>query len=402
MANKPSQPFFNWTGVNRDGDNVNGLLAARDSDDVRRQLARKGITTLSTERVVQPRQWRRAGLRDVALFSRQLSALIGANVPVVTALTTLANGGALPKLKNTLAQLHDSVSSGTSLSEALQQHPKLFDALYVSLVASGENSGQLGTTLQQLANYLEQQVALRAQLKAALTYPAIVMIVAISITIVMLMTIVPIFGEMFNNFGADLPFYTRALMQTSSWLQNNGLWLLLVMILGAVALVILHRHSVTMQAWLSRRILNIPGLGLAIEQAALARYTSTVATLYQGGVPLPDTLELAAQATGNAWYKQQLGHAAKATRAGASLSNALAQHAKFDATTIEMTRIGEDTGRLTALYEHLSEFYQQESKLRIESGRRLVEPLLILIVGGLVGIIVLALYLPIITLVTTV
>lgn len=399
----PTTPqLFEWKGLDSQGQPVSGQLQALDTADVRRILAKQQHVPLHIKKSQTRWQWRSPNLRDVALFSRQLSILIAAEVPIVTALQTLANGGALPRLRPIILQLHAQITAGSELSDAFALHPKLFDQLYISLIRAGENSGQLDQTLQQLSVYLEDQVELRAQLRNAMRYPLIVMIVALSITAIMLTVIVPVFADMFSNFNADLPLYTQYLLAVSGWLQRYGVWLVAGLTLAAVMLWFWQRQSLALRAWLSRRLLAMPGFGRAIEQSALSRFTGTVATLYAGGVPLPDTLELAAQASGNHWYAQQIQYAADHVRRGATLGEALQQQSRFDATTIEMTRIGEDTGRLTELYQHLATYYHKESRLQIDAAKKLIEPIMILLIGGLVAALVLALYLPIITLVTAI
>lgn len=397
-----SRKSFRWQGITADGSRVQGQQSATDEADLRRQLTQKNITPLTIEAVRQSMQWRRPTLRDVALFSRQLSALIQAEIPMVTALQTLAQGGTVPRLRNVINDLSQQVNAGSALSEAMTDHSQLFDHLYISMVKAGEKSGQLTETLIRLSSYLEQQVELRAEIRNALMYPVIVSLVAIGIAAVMLTVIVPMFADVFKDFGAELPVYTQQLINLSNWLNEHGLWLLLGCGVVFLSFALLVRRSASLKAWLAQRVLGIPGLGLALEQAALARFTATVSTLYKGGIPLPDTLQLAAGATGNAWYQRQILAAVAIVQQGGTLSSALERNPRFDSTTIEMTRIGEDTGRLSELYEHLTSYYNQESRSRIDAAKRLVEPLMILFIGGLIAGLVLALYLPIITLVTTI
>lgn len=401
MHSRPhSRNLYHWQGKDHQGNPAQGQTYAQDHADLRRLLARQQIIPVDIKQHSQRWQWRQPNTRDVALFSRQLSVLLAAKIPVLQALQTLADGGSIPRLQPVISQVHCRISSGQSLSAALAEHPKLFDTLYLSMVQTGENSGQLDQTLTQLSQYLNDQLELRAQLRNALSYPLIVMLVALGIAMAMLTVVVPIFADIFRDFQADLPVYTLYLLAASKWLQAYGLWLLIGLFVLGLALMLWRQRSTGLRSWLSRRAIRFPVFGKAVEQAALARFTGTVATLYNGGVPLPDTLALAAHAADNYWYAAKIRSAATLVRTGVSLSNALQQQPHMDPTTVEMTRIGETTGRLSELYYDLSEHYHQEAKLRVDTAKKLLEPAMILFIGGLVAALVLALYLPIIQLVT--
>jgi len=385
---------FSWQGTDRHGKRAQGELRAPDRDAATLLLRRQGI--LAT-RVQSPRAppGKAVNARDIALFTRQLSAMMGAGVPLLQAFDIAGKGHPKPAMKQLMQELRQAVEAGSSLQYAFRQFPDLFDQLYCNLVAAGEQAGIVQELLARLASHQEKALALRRQLRGALVYPATIVLVALLVTAVILSVVVPAFRQVFDSVGAPLPWPTLVVMTLSALLTRYWPALLGLMLAGAVLGRLAWRRWPLLRRQAQLQVLRLPLFGPLLRHAAIARWTRTLAAMFAAGVPLLDALDLVGAAASHVLYQEATTRIEREIRAGGSLALAMEHSGVFPALLTQLALIGEESGTLDAMLTRAAEMIEAEIDATIAILSSLMEPVLMLVLGVLVGCLVIALYLPI-------
>jgi len=390
--------LFVWEGTDKRGVKMKGEQSAKSENFVRAELRRQGITPVSVRPKPKP-LFGGAGKRvtpgDIAVFSRQLATMMKSGVPIVGGLEIIAGGQKNPKAKELYNDIRTSIEGGSSLHEALSKHPVQFDELYRNLVHAGETAGVLETVLDTIASYKENIEALKGKIKKALFYPATVIAVAILVSAVLLIFVVPQFQNVFKSFGADLPAFTRMIIAASDFMISYW-WLVLFVVGGSVGgLVFLKKRSLAFQHLLDRLILKLPVIGQIMHNSAIARFSRTLAVTFQAGVPLVEALDIVSGATGNSVYEQAVKRIRDDVAVGYQVNVAMRQVNLFPHMVIQMAAIGEEAGALDAMLYKVAEFYEAEVNNAVDALSSLLEPLIMIFIGGIVGCMVVGMYLPI-------
>ena len=398
MATKPSiQPVrFRWEGRDRQGRSVRGRDTSSAEALLRSQLRNQGITVtrIRRERTIKHRG-RRIRPRDIANFTRQLATLTGAGVPMVQALGIISTSDDNPRMRRMVEAIQNQVTSGVSLAKAMEQHPKYFDHLFVNLVAAGEGSGKLEQLLDSIATYKEKMEYIKAKIKKAMIYPASVIAVAILVMTVMLVFVIPEFQKLFNGFGASLPAYTRMVIDLSESVRTYAPVYLLV-IGGIVAgIMALYRRSDDFRLWVDRTLLRIPVMGGILQKAIIARFCRSLATMYGAGVPMVEALDTIAGTSGNRVYENGIRMIHDQVATGRALNESMKQTDLFPNAVIQMIAIGEQSGKIQEMANKVAVIYEAEVDNAVESLSTLIEPIIIVVLGIIVGSLVVAMYLPI-------
>lgn len=333
--------------------------------------------------------------RDIAFFSRQIATMMKSGVPMVMALEILAGGQKNPRFKDMITDIKQSIEGGSSLYEALSRHPLHFDDLYRNLVRAGEKAGVLDTVLDTIATYKERVESLKGKIKKALFYPAIIIAVAILVSAILLIFVVPQFQEVFKSFGADLPGFTLMLIALSEFLQANWFFMLAVLIGAIIAFMQVYKRSENFRRLLDRLSLKIPVIGQILHNSAIARFARTTAVTFKAGVPLVEALDSVAGATGNIVYTDAVRRIRDDVSVGYSMSTAMRQVNLFPHMVVQMTAIGEEAGALDTMLMKVAEYYEEEVNNAVDALSSMIEPLVMVIIGVLVGSMVVGMYLPI-------
>jgi type IV pilus assembly protein PilC len=387
---------FNWEGKDRAGKRVRGKTVAVSESALRTELRRQGVVPT---RVRKQSQLFKSGGKvtagDIAIFSRQLSTMMTAGIPLVQSFDIVGAGHENAAMQKLILSIKGDVEGGTSLAQALGKHPLHFDDLYVNLVEAGEQAGALETLLDKIATYKEKTEAIKKKVKKALFYPAAVVVVAIVVTIILLIYVIPQFESLFKGFGADLPAFTRMVINLSQFVQHTG-WLLLLGAVGAVvAFLQAKKRSRSMRHFLDRMVLRIPIIGPILNKSAIARYARTLATTFAAGVPLVEALESVAGATGNIVYETGVLKMRDEVATGQRLQRAMENTGLFPNMVNQMIAVGEESGSLDDMAAKVADFYEEEVDNAVDSMSSLLEPLIMAVLGVLVGGLVIAMYLPI-------
>lgn len=391
-------PIFVWQGTDKRGVKMKGEVPAKNANLVRAELRRQGITPT----VVKPKgkplfsgAGKRITARDIAFFSRQIATMMKSGIPIVSSMEILAGGQKNPRFKSLINTVRTDIESGSSLYEALSKHPLQFDELYRNLVRAGESAGVLETVLDTIATYKENIESLKGKIKKAMFYPAMVVTVAILVSAILLIFVVPQFEQVFQNFGADLPAFTKMIIAMSDFVIDWW-WLLLVIGIGSVAgFVILHKRSPAFAHFLDRLVLKVPVIGQIMHNAAIARFSRTLAVTFKAGVPLVEALDSVAGATGNMVYTEAVRRIRDDVAVGYQMNMAMKQTNLFPHMVVQMAAIGEEAGALDAMLFKVAEYYEQEVNNAVDALASLIEPLIMVFLGVLVGGMVIGMYLPI-------
>jgi type IV pilus assembly protein PilC len=398
VAAKEELLTFVWSGKDKRGKVLKGERVGRSEVLIKAELRQQGITANSVKRKPKPLfggAGRRITPSDIAVFSRQLATMLTSGIPLVQSFTIIAAAAENPRLKSVVDKLRVDVESGSTLAEALAKYPVYFDQLYVSLVEAGESAGVLEQVLDSIASYKERIESIKGKIKKALFYPAAVMSVAIIVTAILLIFVIPQFEAIFSGFGADLPAFTRMVVALSVAARESG-WLILIGFIAAVtAIVMLKKRNKRFAQFLDRISLKIPIIGPVLEKSALARFSSTLATTFAAGVPLVDALKTVAGATGNIVYENAVYQIRDDVAVGHQLQLAMQQTGLFPPMLVQMTAIGEEAGSLDAMLNKVATVYEEEVNNTVDALSSLLEPLIIVFIGVLVGGMVVAMYLPI-------
>jgi type IV pilus assembly protein PilC len=387
---------FSWTGMDKKGNRVSGKSLAPDETALRADLRRQGI---AVNRIKKQSQAFKAGgkvkAEDIAVFARQLATMLAAGIPLVQAFEIVGTGNDKPAMQKLILDIKGDVEGGTSLHEALARHPLHFDDLFVNLVEAGEQAGALETLLDKIATYKEKTEALKKKVKKALFYPAAVMVVAIVVTVILLIFVIPQFESLFKGFGADLPAFTQFVINMSRGLQDNGAFFAAVLGGAGYAFIYFHKRSRAMREFLDRAMLKFPIIGPILYKGAIARFARTLSTMFAAGVPLVEALESVAGATGNIVFENAVLKMRDEVATGQRLQRAMENTGLFPNMVIQMIAVGEEAGALDAMSGKVATVYEAEVDNAVDSMSSLLEPLIMAILGVLVGGLVIAMYLPI-------
>jgi type IV pilus assembly protein PilC len=358
------------------------------------QLRRQGIQVTGVKKVSQ-RTGKKITEKDITIFTRQLAVMMKAGVPQLQSFDIVGRGHSNPSVAKLLLDIKTDVETGSSLGQAFRKYPLYFDALFCNLVAAGEQAGILDALLDRLATYKEKIIAIKGKIKSALFYPISVIVVALVVTAVIMIFVIPVFKDLFKSFGADLPGPTLVVMAISDWFIGNWWWLFPGLIGGIWFFMYSWKRSATIQRFMHRLVLRLPIFGDVIRKAAIARWCRTLSTMFAAGVPLVDALESVAGAAGNYVYYAATKQIQSEVSTGTSLTTAMTNSNVFPSMVLQMTAIGEESGALDAMLGKVADFFEQEVDEAVESLSSLMEPMIMVILGGLIGGIVIAMYLPI-------
>ncbi|MBY4676585.1 type II secretion system F family protein [Marinobacterium arenosum] len=390
---------FQWQGKDKSGNRSEGRIEAENLSMAKAQLRKQGITPtkVSAERSIGflSKKNKKISALDIAIFTRQVATMMKAGVPLLQGLDIVANGVEKDKLREVIQKIRSDVNSGTDLSTALRGFPLYFDDLFCNLVQAGEQSGALETMLERIASYKEKTESLKGKIKKAMTYPAAVVVVGIVVSAILLVKVVPQFQDIFKSFGADLPAFTLLVIGLSEFAQKWWYVALGAMLAGGYFLVRLKRRSRKFAEAIDRAVLKIPVLGPILHKAAIARFARTLSTTFAAGVPLVSALDSAAGASGNVVYRNAIIQIRNGVSTGQSLQNAVNMTGVFPNMTVQMIAIGEEAGSLELMLDKIASFYEEEVDNAVDNLSSLLEPLIMAILGVLVGGLVIAMYLPI-------
>ncbi len=391
-----SQVPFTWEGTDSSGNRVKGKTLASDETAVRAELRRQGVVPIKVRK--QSILFQKRGKvtpADIAIFSRQLATMLGAGIPLVQAFDIVGQGHDNPAMQRLIMGIKQDVEGGTALAEALSKQPLYFDDLFVSLVTAGEQAGALETLLDKIATYKEKTEAIKKKIKKALFYPTAVLVVALIVTTILLIFVIPEFESLFQGFGADLPTFTRMVIDLSDFVREQG-WLLVIVIGGAIyGYIYLKKRSKRMREIQDRIMLKMPVVGAILVKAAIARFARTLSTMFSAGVPLVEALESVAGATGNIVYEKAVLQMKDDVSTGQRLQRAMQKTELFPNMVIQMIAVGEESGSLDEMSSKVADFFEEDVDNAVDGMSALLEPLIMAILGVLVGGLVIAMYLPI-------
>src|SRR4051812_12683745 len=393
-APKNKEFTFVWEGKDKAGKVVRGEMRAPGEALVNATLRRQGVvvTKVKQQRV---RRGGSVGTRDIALFTRQLATMMKAGVPLLQSFEIVGKGASNPAVSKLVFELKTEVETGSSLAQAFRKYPLYFDALFCNLVAAGEQAGILETLLDRLATYKEKIIAIQSKIKAALFYPVAIIAVAFIITAVIMIFVIPAFKSVFSSFGADLPGPTLVVMAISDYFVQYW-WLIFGVVGGSVyGFLEMWKRSLAVQIFMDRLSLKAPIFGAVIRKSTIARWTRTLSTMFAAGVPLVEALESVGGAAGNYVYLVATKQIQNEVSTGTSLTTAMQNSNVFPSMVIQMCSIGEETGALDAMLGKVADFYEAEVDDAVEALSSLMEPIIMVVLGGLIGSMVVAMYLPI-------
>jgi type IV pilus assembly protein PilC len=387
---------FVWNGTDRKGKRVKGRMLALSEAEVRADLRKQGVLPRKVRKELQLfRSGKRINSEDIALFSRQLATMLQAGIPMVQCFDIIGNGHDKPAMQKLVLSIKGDVEAGTSLHEALAKHPIYFDDLFVNLVEAGEQAGALETLLDKIATYKEKTEALKKKIKKALFYPAAVLAVAVIVTGILLIFVIPQFESLFRGFGADLPAFTAMVISLSKFVQAQGWWMAFLAGIGISVFFYFKKRSRKMRHFIDRAMLKVPVIGPILEKAAIARYSRTLATMFAAGVPLVEALKSVAGATGNIVYEEAVLRIRDEVSTGTRLQRSMENTGLFPNMVVQMIGVGEESGALDDMASKVADFYEADVDAAVDAMSSLLEPLIMAILGVLVGGLVIAMYLPI-------
>ncbi|MFT4590907.1 MAG: type IV pilus assembly protein PilC [Gammaproteobacteria bacterium] len=390
------QITFIWKGLDKQGKPIKGKVVAASEAAVRNQLRGKGFIAKKIHKQSTLFAMSSSiGAADIAIFSRQLATMLSAGIPLVQALDIVGNGHENPGMQKLIMSVKLEIEGGNSLAFALAKHPLYFDDLFVNLVEAGEQAGALETLLDKIATYKEKTEAIKKKIKKALFYPTAVMVVAIVVTAILLIFVIPEFENLFNGFGADLPAFTRMVIDLSKFIRAEGIWIVLGVGLAGATFVYFKKRSRAMREVLDKAGLKLPIIGNILTKACIARFARTLSTMFSAGVPLVEGLESVAGATGSIVYEKAVLQIRDEVSTGMRLQQAMENTDKFPNMVIQMIAVGEESGSLDEMSSKVADFYEDDVDAAVDGMSSLLEPLIMAILGVLVGGLVIAMYLPI-------
>jgi type IV pilus assembly protein PilC len=387
---------FQWEGMDKKGQRLKGRSVAASEQALKSDLRRQGVVATRIKK--QSKAFSTGGkpnAADIALFSRQLATMLAAGIPLVQAFEIVGSGHEKPSMQKLILDIKADVEGGTSLHESLARHPLYFDDLFVNLVEAGEQAGALETLLDKVATYKEKSEAIKKKVKKALFYPAAVLVVAVVVTVILLLFVIPQFEDLFKGFGADLPAFTQMVINLSKFVQHDGVFIAIVLAGAGYAFFYFKKRSRKMREILDRIALKFPIIGPILNKAAIARFARTLSTMFAAGVPLVEALESVAGACGNIVYEDAVMKMRDEVATGQRLQRAMENTGIFPNMVVQMIAVGEESGSLDAMAGKVAGFYEDDVDAAVDSMSSLLEPLIMAILGVLVGGLVIAMYLPI-------
>ncbi len=396
---------YDWIALDKRGKRMKGDMAAKNASLVKAELRRQGMNPQTVKERGKPLFGSSGSTvkpRDVAIFSRQIATMMASGVPMVQSFEIIADGQKNIRFKNMLVDVKQTIEGGSALHEALAKYPVQFDELYRNLVHAGEASGVLDTVLDTVATYKERTEAIKAKIKKALFYPVMVLAVALLVSMIMLLFVVPVFAQTFKDAGAELPAPTQIVINASEFMKAYWWVVIFGIIGGIVALVMAKKRSVKFAHFLDRVMLKLPVIGNILRQSAIARFARTLGVTFRAGVPLVEALDAVAGATGSVVYGDAVKQMREDVAVGHQLQLPMRQTGVFPNMVVQMTAIGEESGALDHMLFKVAEFYEEEVNNAVDTLSTLLEPLIMVILGVLVGGMVISLYLPIFKLASTV
>jgi len=399
MAEKAiKQDVFTWEGSDKRGAKVKGESQGASPAMIKAELRRRGIVPKKVRKkstLFSGSTGKKITAGDIAIFSRQLATMMSSGVPLVQSFEIIANGNENPRMQQLLLTIKNDIESGNPLAESLAKHPLQFDELFCNLVRAGEHAGILEELLHKVATYKEKTEAIKAKIKKALFYPTAVIVVAGIVTAILLIFVVPQFEELFSGFGATLPAFTQMVIDLSRFMQDYW-FIVLAGIIGVIyGFIQLKRRSVKFGHFLDKMALKMPIVGVILNKAAIARFARTLSTMFAAGVPLVEAMESVAGATGNIVYSDAILRIRDEVSTGRQLNLAMRDASIFPSMVIQMVAIGEESGALDDMLAKVADFYEDEVDNAVDSLSSLLEPLIMAVLGVLVGGLVIAMYLPI-------
>jgi type IV pilus assembly protein PilC len=401
-------PIYNWQGRTRDGAKKKGALEAANEAAVTAQLRSQGILPTKVKQkpkdveeiftFLQPK----VKTKDLVIFTRQFAVMIDAGLPLVQCLGILAEQSENMTLARIVREVRNDVESGSTFAESLGKHPKVFDDLYVNLVAAGEVGGILDTILNRLAVQLEKADKLARQFRGAMVYPATVSTIAIGVVVLLLVKVIPVFQKMFADFGGTLPGPTLMVIDLSEWMQANVVYCIAVIIAIATAHSQARARSLAYRYQTDRLKLMLPLFGTIIKKVAVARFTRTLGTMIASGVPILDALEIVSKTAGNMIIEEELQETRASISEGKTIAEPLQNSKVFPGMMVQMIAVGEETGNMEVMLTKIADFYDDEVDVAVAALTSMLEPLLMVFMGGAIGSILIAMYLPIFTIADTI
>ena len=385
---------FTFEGKNIETERlVRGEVVAKDEEEARKKLQRRGIRPLRISKVKTARK-RRITQEDITVFTRQLATMMKAGLPLMQAFEIVARGHSNPSMTEMLMQVRSDVEQGSALGKSFSKYPKYFDRFYCNLVSAGESGGVLESLLDKLAVYKEKTQAIKKKVKTALTYPIAIIVVAIALIFIMMMFVLPAFKEVYANMGAELPGLTQLVMNLSDLFVDYGWIMIILLIASAFGLYKLHEKSPTFQKRIDALILRLPIFGTIVRKATIARWARTTSTLFAAGVPLVEVLDSVAGASGNILYEEATQDIRAKVTQGLSLTSSMQSTDMFPNMVIQMAAIGEESGSLDDMLNKAAEFYEDEVDNSVSRLSHLMESIIMVVLGSLIGILLIAMYLP--------
>ncbi len=393
-------PVYIWKGTNSYGEKRKGRLEAHDEQAARSHLKKLRITPDSIKEAPKdllaniPLFRPKITGKDVVIFVRQLSTMIDAGLPLVQSLEILGRQQDNPTFKKLLIEVRLDVESGSTLADAMKKHPDVFDNLFCNMVEAGEVGGILDTILNRLAAFMEKAMALKKKVKGAMTYPAICLAISIIVFVVMLVFVVPVFEKMFAEFGAALPAATQAVVDLSNFVKTKFHFFILFVVLVVVAFKKVYKTEKG-RLRIDATLLRLPVIGLLIRKVAVARFSRTMGTMLQSGVPILEALNVVARTSGNKVIEQAVYRVVDAISEGRAIAEPLEETGVFPGMVVQMINVGESTGALDIMLEKIADFYDEEVDQAVENLTSMIEPFMMVFLGGMIGGLVVALYMPI-------
>ncbi|WP_423185295.1 type II secretion system F family protein [Alishewanella sp. d11] len=388
---------FTYKGINRKGDRKSGEIKATSIAEAKALLRQQGVTPSGVKK--KPRSLfgdeKRITAADIAIVTRQIATMLGAGVPLVQSIDLIANGSDNKSLRALMQKISVKIQAGLPLSDTLREHPKYFDTLYCDLVKSGEQSGALDRIFDRIAIYKEKAEALKSKIKKAMFYPVAVLVVAAIVTSILLIFVVPQFAEIFGSFGAELPAFTLFVLGISELMQQYW-WLVLgILVIAGIMTAKAYRNSLKFRTAADALLLKAPVIGNILNKAAVARYARTLSTTFAAGVPLIEALESSAGASGNEIYKKAILDVRDEVSSGNQMHFSMKQTDRFPEMVIQMVAIGEESGALDSMLAKVANIYEQEVDDAVDGLTALLEPLIMAVLGVIIGGLIIAMYLPI-------
>ncbi|WP_416306107.1 type II secretion system F family protein [Neptunicella sp. SCSIO 80796] len=397
-ASSKSISVFVWDGVNRKGQSVKGEISAGNISEAKNLLRRQGISATKVKKFTKPlfgKGAEKINAADICMISRQIATMLAAGVTLIQTIDMIAHGHAKASMRKMLGEIANEVKAGNPLSSALRKHPMYFDDLYCDLVETGEQSGALETIYDRIATYKEKSEALKSKIKKAMFYPIAVLVVAFIVTTILLLFVVPQFEEIFSSFGAELPAFTQMVIGMSRFLQDYGIFIAAGVGVGAFLFARQYKRSKNLRDSLDAKLLKVPVIGEILKKASIARFTRTLATTFAAGVPLIGALESAAGASGNAVFRDAILFMRREVAGGTQMNTAMRATAVFPDMVVQMIAIGEEAGAVEDMLSKIATIYEREVDDMVDGLTALLEPMIMAVLGVVIGGLIVAMYLPI-------